>query len=218
MVLSGCAERGLVAAPEHRQGASTWAAVWVAGLLAAALAGLALTLPAWRTRSGSRFATGVLTLQTGGVAVVGTLLVGLAVRSWQLIERPLDSPPAHALVRLSRVDGDTALFSLLTLTIVVLGVLLVVLLGVATRFAASDEPVERWVACAILGLEIGGAVTLGVLMAFGHRGWPFLGGVVALPLLVAAFATCWPTNVSGRPRTHAVHRSPQTPGPATIRP
>lgn len=200
-MLSGCAERGLVAAPAHRPGTSTWVAVWLAGVLAAALAGLVLTLPAWRARTGSRVATGVLTLQTGGAAVVGCVLVGLAVRSWQLIERPLDSPPAHALVRLSRVDGDTALFSLLTLTIVVLGGLLVVLLGLATRFAASDEAVERWVACAVLGIEIGGAVTLGVLMVLGHRGWPFLGGVVALPLLVAAFAACWPRHP--RPATIA---------------
>ena len=211
VVAGGCAERRLVAAPADRPGTGTWVLVWAAGFLTAALAGVLLTLPLWRRppsdpaerstperaeagRPG--LAATVLALQAGVVAVVGVLLAGFAVRSWQLIERPLDREPAQALVRISRIDGDTALFALFVLTIVVLGGLLVALLALAARLAASPDRIDRWIAFGLLAVELLTAGALAGLHVAGFGGWPFRSGLVALPVLVVTLAAAWPRRAT----------------------
>jgi hypothetical protein len=193
-VSGGCAERRLVAAPAERPGTGTWVAVWVAGGLAATVAAVLLTLPLWRDGRGRRPnpAAAILALQAGAAAVVGAVLVGFAVRSWQLIERPLDRPPAAALVRISRIDGDTALFALFVLTIVVLGGLLVALLALGARLAASDDRLDRWVAVGLLSVELVAAGALAGLHLAGFGGWPFRSGLVALPVAAFALGAAWP--------------------------
>jgi len=194
LALGGCAERELVAAPAEPPGTGAWVAVWVAGVLAAVLMGVHLTRRCWPRPAGSRLATAVLALQAGAAVVVGTGLIGFAIRSWQLVDRSLDEPPAAALVRISRIDGDTALFSLLVLTIALLGGLLVTVLTLAARMAAGTDPLERWLVVGFLGVEVAGATTLAVLHLLGFGGWPYRSGLLALPVLVAAF-------VAARPRT-----------------
>jgi hypothetical protein len=195
----GCAERRLVAAPAERPGTGTWVAVWLAGALIAGLAGVLFTLPLWRgaRRRLPAPAAVLLAVQTGAAALVATLLVGFALRSWQLIERPPDEPPASALVRISRIDGDTALFSLFVLTIVVLGGLLVALLALGARLADSPDRLDRWIAVALLGVEAVAAATLAALHLIGFGGWPFRSGLVALPILALAVAVAWPRRKAG---------------------
>ena len=194
LAAGGCAERRLVAAPGERPGTGTWVAVWVAGGLAACVAAVLLTLPLWRDGRRRRppLAAAVLALQAGAAAVVGVVLAGFAVRSWQLIERPLDEPPAPALVRISRIDGDTALFALFVLTIAVLGGLLVAVLALGARLAASDDRLDRWIAVGLLGVELLAAGALTALYAAGFGGWPFRSGLVALPVVALALGAAWP--------------------------
>lgn len=200
LALGGCAERAVVAAPGTRPGTGTWVAVWVAGALAAVVLGVLLTLPCWSERSSAsssraaRFVAAVLALQAGVAAVVGILLVGFALRSWQLVERSLEEPPATALVRISRIDGDGALFALIVLTLVLLGGLAVGLLAMGARMAVSEDRLERWVLVAFLGAEVLGAAVLAVLHLIGFGGWPYRSGLVALPILAAAFALAWPRS------------------------
>lgn len=195
---AGCAERRLVAAPAERPGTGTWVAVWLAGALIAVLAGVLLTLPLWRDtrRRLPSAAAVVLAVQTGVAALVATLLVGFAVRSWQLIGRSPEEPPAAALVRISRIDGDTALFSLFVLTIAVLGGLLVALLALAARLADSPDRLDRWIVVGLLGVQVVGAATLAVLHLIGFGGWPFRSGLVALPVLVVTLAAAWPRRAT----------------------
>lgn len=183
-----------MAAPAERPGTGTWVLVWVAGALIALLAGGLLTLPLWRDRRHRRppVAAVVLAVQAGAAALVATLLVGFAVRSWQLVERPSDRPPAAALVRISRIDGDTALFALFVLTIVVLGGLLVALLALGARLAASPDRLDRWIAVGLLAVELLAAATLAGLHLAGFGGWPFRSGLVALPILAVALVSAWP--------------------------
>ena len=192
LLLGGCAERRLVAAPDTTPSTATWVAVWVAGVLAAVLAGVLTTLPVWRSRSGSRVATVVLAAQVGVVLVGGAVLTGVAVRSGQLVDTPVDEQAAGSLVRLSRVDGDTAFFALMAVALVVLTLVIGAVLALATRFAAADEPLERWLACCLLGVEVGLASFVAIRFAIGDRGWPYLGPTLALPILAAALASCWP--------------------------
>jgi hypothetical protein len=188
----GCAERGIISRPDTPPSALAWAAVWLAGVLAALIIGVLLTLPAWRARGGARLAVTFLTLQTGAVAVTGTVLAAVSVRSWQLIGRSPDAHPAVALVRLSGVDGDTAFFAIMTVAAAVLTVLLVTLTSMATQLAAGSDPLERSVASALLAIELGGSGYAIVRLALGAHGLPYLTSALAFPLLVVAFATCWP--------------------------
>jgi CHASE2 domain-containing sensor protein len=192
VLAGGCAERRVVARPATPPTTATWIAVWAAGVLVALLAGLLLTLPAWRARRGARLAVAVLTVQTGALVVSGGVLTGVAVRSWQLVDQPADAAPAVALVRLSRIDGDTAFFALMVLLLVVVGALVVTLTAMAARFAATDDPIERGIACALLAIELGGAGYAAVRLALGAHGWPYLAPTIALPLLALATATARP--------------------------
>lgn len=189
---AGCAERALVAQPSSPPGPGTWVAVWVAGVLAAAVVGVLLTLPAWRSRRGARLATTVFTAQAGAAALVGAVLAAVALRTWQLIDRPGDADPARTLLRLSRIDGDTRYYAIMLTTVAVLTVLVVTLTSAAARLAASDDPFERTVACALLALQVGGSGAAIVSLALGARGLPFVVPALAFPLLVTSFLTCWP--------------------------
>lgn len=189
---AGCAQRGLVAQPSSRPGASTWVAVWIAGVLVAALLGVLLTLPAWKARRGSRLATVLFAAEAGAAALVGTVLGSVAVRTWQLIGRPASAVPARDLLRLSRVDGDTRFYAVMLTVVAVLTVLVVTLTAAAARLAASDDPFERAVASGLLALEIGGSGVAIVMIALGAHGLPFVLPALAFPLLVASFITCWP--------------------------
>ncbi|MEO7427997.1 MAG: hypothetical protein ABIY48_01320 [Acidimicrobiales bacterium] len=197
LLSGGCAERGLITRPDTQPGGGTWAAVWVAGVLAAVLAGALLTLPAWRSRAGARLAVGVLALQAGGVTVVGAVLVGVAVRSWQLVGHPADAAPSIALFRLSRIDGDTAFFALMAASALVVGILLLALIAAAARLAAGSDPMERSMASALLAIEMGASGWATVRLLLGARGLPFLLPALAFPVLGVAFATCWPRRSRG---------------------
>lgn len=188
----GCAERGLVTRPDRAPGAVTWTAVWVAGVAAALVVGVLLTLPVWRERRGARLAAVVLTAQTGAVVVVGTVLAAVGVRSWQLMDRPLDAEPASALLRLSRVDGDTGFLALMVLVTVTTSGLFATVTALAARFAAGDNRLKRSVATAVLGLELAGSGYAVVRLALGDRGWPYLGAALVFPVLAAALVACWP--------------------------
>jgi hypothetical protein len=188
----GCAERRVTTRPATPPGAGTWTAVWFAAVLAALVAGVLLTLPAWRARRGARLAVVVLTMQTGALAVASAVLVGVAVRTGQLVDRAPDAAAAVALVRLSAVDGDANLFSLFVLLLVIGGAPLVMLVALCTRFAAGDDLLERSSAFALLALEVGGAGYALVRLLLGERGLPYLVPVAVLPLLVAAAINAWP--------------------------
>lgn len=197
--LSGCAERELVTAPRSTPTTGTWVLVWTAGALAAVVIGALLTLPAWRQPGGARLAVALLTLQSGAVVVAGSVLAGGAVRCWQLVDRPDDAPPAVALLRLSHVEGDTGFFALMVLVVVVVSALVTTMLALAARLASSTDTLERSVACVVLGLELGVALVGTTLLLLGAHGWPYLGAALALPLIAAAFATCWPTQARRDP-------------------
>lgn len=193
---SGCAERQLVTQPSGRPGAGAWTAVGIAGGLAAILVGLLLTLPAWRRRGGARVAVALLTAQTGAIVVTATVLTGVAVRSWQLIDRPADAAPATALLRLSRVDGDTAFLALMVLVTVVLAALLATLTALGARFAAGTDPMERSIASAILAVEVGGCGYAIACLLLGAHGWPYVAGALPAPVVALALVACWPRRTA----------------------
>lgn len=193
-LLAGCGQRG--AEPPIDTGGKV--VVGVAVTLLAAVAGALLTWPVW-TRPPRRWAaSAVLALQAGGAAVATVVLGAMAVRSYRLHDRP-DEEAADAvtggLIRLTTIDGDTELFALLFLFVVLVGLLVVTATAVTARLAAASDAVSRWVTTAILGVELLGA---GTLLALGWRALdePVLvrWSLVALPLLVAAFVTAWPDD------------------------
>lgn len=188
----GCAERRLITRPASAPGTATWFAVWVAGVLAALVLGVLITLPAWRGRGGARLAVAVLTVQTGAVAVTGVVLAAVGVRSWQLLGQPVDAEPAIALVRLSRIDGDTAFLAAMVVVVVVLSALLGTLTAVAAQLAAGTDPLERSLASALLAIELGASGYAIVRLALGAHGLPYVATALAFPVLAVALGTCWP--------------------------
>lgn len=199
LVGGGCAERGLITRPTSPPSGVAWAAVWLAGALASVVLGLLLTLPAWRARGGARVATAVLGVQSGTVAVIGIVLTGVALRSWQLVGHAADAPPATALVRLSRVDGDQAFFALMVIGVTVLSALLVVLTASAAQLAAATDPGQRLIASAVLAVELAGAGYMGVRLLLGSRGLPYALSGMAIPVLGLALASCWPRRGAPSP-------------------
>jgi hypothetical protein len=192
LLCAGCAERGLVSGPPSPPGTGTWALVAVAASAAAIVLAALVVVPAWRP-GGSAFAAGLLGLQAGAAVVGGAVLVGAALRGGDLVDRADDAEQAASLVQLSGLDGgDTGFFRLVAVLTVVLGILLVAVLVLAARFAADVDPVERTLACCVLGMEgliSGLAVVLGLL---GHRSLPFALTAAALPAIVLAIVKCWP--------------------------
>lgn len=195
LLVGGCARRQLVTAPDPAPSATTWTAVWLAAALAAVVVGVLLTLPAWRAGGGARVAVGVLSAHAGAAVVGGAVLIGAAVRSWQLIEQAPDAAPEPALLRLSRVDGDTAFFALMVLVVVILGALLTLLLVLAARFAATDDTLHRGIACAVIAVEILAAGYAIARALDGADAWPYLAGATQVPVTIAAFIACWPRHL-----------------------
>ena len=191
LALGGCAERGVISEPTGSPSAATWVIVWLAGIVAALLIGVLLTLPVWQRQRGARLAVAVLTVQAGAAAVVGAVLTGVAVRSWQLVDAEQEEL-AVSLVRLSRVDGDAAFLLQMALLMGAVTLLATALSAACARLAARAEWPERTMASALLAVELGMAGYLTVRLAIGDRGLPYLGGALALPVLVAALLACVP--------------------------
>ena len=183
-----------------------WLVVALAALPLAAALGVLLTFSLWRDRGrGPWFAPALLTVHAGLVALTGVIATAAAVRSWQLVDAGQDEAASSALVEVRRIDGDTSLYALVVLVLVAATALAVVLLGTAARFAASDHPVDRAIACAVIGLEV--AVT-GIGLAYvagGSRSPLALASVAHLPVLLAAMVACWPAG--DRPATDPGPRS-----------
>jgi hypothetical protein len=171
-----------------------WVVVVVAGAILAVVVGVLATLPIWTRRGGPRVVPALLALQAGGVLVVGTVATAAAVRSWQIIDRPAGAHVARTLITVSHIDGDGSLYALIVLTVVAVAGLAAALLLVGARFAATSDPTERTVACAVLGVEIG-LCGYGLAACIGgSRSAPALLSVVNLPLAMAAMVACWPPH------------------------
>jgi hypothetical protein len=168
-----------------------WVVVTVAVLLAAGTVGILLTLPVWLGGRRGGLVAALLTAHTGLVAVVGLLTAGAAVRSWQLVDDPTRRVEP-TLIEVSRIDGDGRLFALIVLLLALGTVLAVVALAMAARFAAGDDPVERYVACGVLGLEIclGGYGAARCLT--GSASATALVLTAHLPIAMLAMVRCWP--------------------------
>lgn len=173
---------------------SSWTVVVVATVLAAAPFGVLLTWPVWRRTRRWRPVPALLALHAGAVVVVGAIAVAAAGRSWQLVDRDPQEEAAAALLDVSRIDGDRALYALLVLLLVALTGLLTLLLAQAARFAAGEDPGGRTIACAVLGLEIGVAGLALAQLVSGDRSALTWLGVGHLPLLIAAMVACWPPH------------------------
>jgi hypothetical protein len=193
---SGCAERRLVTEPETAPGTTTWAVVTIAAVLAALVLGVLLTLPAWRARTGARLAVAVLAAHVGAVVLGGVVLAGTALRSWQLVDRPVEAAAEPALVRLSSVDGDGAFFALMLLVIVALTALVACLLVLAARWAATDDVVGRVIASIVLGLLVLVGIGSAVTLIAGSEAWPHVVAASATPVSATAVVTCWPRRTT----------------------
>ncbi|MET0901768.1 MAG: hypothetical protein ABWZ52_00880 [Acidimicrobiales bacterium] len=191
-VLGSCADRGLASEPPSSPGTATWAVVTVAAVAATAVLGALIVLPAMRP-GGSAIGSWVLALQAGGVAVTSAIIVGAAVRNEQLLDQAPDAEQAASLLRLSALDGrESGFFTLIVLVTVIVGGLLIAALALAARFAADTDRVERSLAAGLLGLEVIGSLTCGVLVALGFRHLGFVLPALALPILVIATVAVWP--------------------------
>lgn len=201
--LAGCADRELITSPHDSPGTGTWVAVWMALVLVTAVIGVLLTLPVWRCWRGARLAVAVFTLEAGAAAVAGVVLAATAARSWQILGRPAGTPPADALLRLSGADGDRAFFALMFLVALTLAALGGVLAAAGARMAGSADPLQQAVASTILAAQAGGAAYAIVRLVLGANGLPYVIPAFALPILVVAFATCWPRVAP--PEYNSVH-------------
>ena len=171
--------------------------------MAAAAAALVLAalivLPAWRP-GGFGFAAGLLALQAGGVAVGGAVIIGAAVRSEQLLDRPADAEQAASLLRLTGLDGgDVGFFRCIVVVTVVLG-------GLARRRARRWRPGSRPTptrssarsppACsAWRSLGVGRAACSS---CSGSTTPASCCRPPALPVLVLATVSCWPHAAARR--------------------
>jgi hypothetical protein len=170
----------------------TLALTLVAGAAIAVVIGVLGTLPVWTRAHGRRLVAILLTAQGGGVFVVGAITSGAAVRTWQLVDRPANAHIAPTLITLSRIDGDAHMYALLLLATVAATALTVLLLFVSARFAVTEEPADRWIACTVLGLEIGLCGYGLAAFLTGSRSVPAVLSVINLPLAMAAMVACWP--------------------------
>jgi hypothetical protein len=170
-------------------------AVTVAATLLAITLGVHFTLSVWTQSPAARshrLVAALLTLQAGGALVLGTIATTAAARSWQLIDRPVDAPAGPNLFTVSRIDGNGSMFALIVLAVVAAAALSAVVLLLAARFVVGHDPAERWIACIVLGLEIG-LCGYGLSAALGgSHSAPALLAVVNLPLAVAGMVVAWP--------------------------
>lgn len=170
-------------------------AVVAAASVLALVVGVLLTLPVWRGGAGPRLVSALLTVQAGGVLVLGAIATTAAARSWLLVDRDPARAAGSTLISVSRIDGDGSMFALVVLGIVALTGLAAVLLLLGARFAASAHTTERAIACAVLGLEIGLSGYGLAACLNGSRSAAALVAVVNLPLAMAAMIACWPPHV-----------------------
>jgi hypothetical protein len=196
LLLAGCADRGVISGPQPPNTTFTTCvvAVAVSGVVAVLAA---LVLHPTRPRRAARLPAVLLALQAGGVVVVTAVLAGVAVRQGQLLHRPADAEQAASLVRIGGLDGrDAGFFHLMLGTTVIVGGLLAVVLALAARFAADEDPVERGIATAVLAAEgAGGLVGLGYVV-WGGTWWPLLPALLALPVLGLAIRSSWPRRAA----------------------
>lgn len=173
-----------------------------ATILAAAAAGLLWCAPSIGGRAkGPRYVTLLLGLDAGAVLLTGIALAAAAGRSWMLVGDPADpAREAHAMLQVSRLDGDGDFFLLLIVVIGLLTMLATTVIGTAARSVAVASPGDRAVVMSVLGLQ----VLLG-LGAVGHlllvAGGPLDVVLIAhLPLTIAALV------LYRRPRPTAARR------------
>jgi hypothetical protein len=195
LLVGGCATRGVASGPTTEPGVATWVVIGVAASAAAAVLGL-LLVHSDRRRGGVPLVAALLALQAGGVVVGASVLVGLAVRSGQLAGRPADAELASSLVRVSRLDGDGSLALLIVLLVVVLAGLTTLLLGLAARFAAGTDRVERWTVVGVLGAELLATAYAVARVASGDRAVVWMVVALQLPLVVAALVAGWPARAA----------------------
>ncbi len=192
LLAAGCAQRGVVSRPPSSTGPGTWLAVSLAAAAAVLVLAALVVVPAWR-RGGAALAAGLLAVQTGAVVVVSAVLVGAAWRGATLAERSADAEQAASLLRLSGLDGrDAGFFRLVGALTVVLGVLVVVVLVLAARFAADVDPVERRLASGVLAVEALVPAAAAGAIVLGHDSVPFVLTAALFPVLAVASVTCWP--------------------------
>ena len=197
LALSGCAERRLVAAPASPPSATTWTVVWAAGIAAALVSGVLLTLPAWRIRSGARVAVMLLTVQTGAVAITGTVLGAVAVRSWQLIDGPVDASTPRPRSSASAGSTATPRSSPSWCSSSRVGMVLTATIPrwrLGSRPAPTRSSAGSPARCS--RCELGAAGYAAIRLVIGAHGWAYVGGTLALPLIGLALATCWPASGS----------------------
>ncbi|MEO6318952.1 MAG: hypothetical protein ABIP36_09235 [Acidimicrobiales bacterium] len=202
LVGSGCADRGLASGPASPTGTGTWLVVGAAASAAIAVLAALVVLPS-RRPGGSSFAAWLLAVEAGAVLVGGAVIVGAALRTGDLVTQPDRTEQAASLLRLTGLDGgDTGFFPLVAAVTAVLGLLLLVVLGLAARCAANDDPIERGLATAVLAAE---AVASGVAAAFvvlGEDILPVTLSAGALPLLVGGVVAVWPRRRIGYNEVH----------------
>lgn len=192
LLASGCAQRGVVSGPPSSTGPGTWLAVGLAATAAVLVLAALVVLPAWR-RGGSALAAGLLAIQAGAALVGSTVLLGAAYQGARVVTRPQDMGPAVSLLEVSGLDGrDAGFFRLVGLLTLAFGILLVIILTLAARFAADVDPLERMLACGTLGVEALVSAAAAVAIVLGHDSPPFILTSAALPVLVVAILTCWP--------------------------
>lgn len=190
--LAGCADRSLTRRPDPPPETATWLAVWAAVLLAVVvLAGLLLA-----TRPDRRRPPGVpgvvLAAQAASTWVLFAVGVGVAIRGSDLAGQPLDERPV-TLLRLPAPDGDTGFYGLLLVGIVVVVGLPALLLTLSTRFCTSPVRIDRWLAVAVLALEVGlGALAIGGYLLDLSRTWPITVLAINLVPSTAALLAPWP--------------------------
>jgi hypothetical protein len=183
-----------------------WLLVCLAALPMAVVVGVLLTWPVWTEgRSGARLVPALLAVHTGVVVVGGTVATAAAVRSWQVVGEP-EERAADPLLDVSRIDGDTSMYALVVLLLVAATALLGLLLAVATRFAASEHTVDRTIACAVLGLELGLSGLGLAFVAGGSRNPVALLAVLHVPVLTTAMVACWPPHAGSRRHPAGVAR------------
>ncbi len=202
LVGAGCADRGLASGPASPTGDGTWVAVGVAVMAAVVVLAALVVLPA-RCPGGSSYASWLLAIEAGAVLVGGAVIVGAALRTGDLVTQPDRTEQAASLLRLTGLDGgDTGFFPLVAGVTVVLGLLLLVVLALAARFAANPDPLERSLATTVLAAQV---VASGVAAAFvllGEDILPITLSAGALPLLIGGVVAVWPRRRVGYNEGH----------------
>ena len=145
---------------------------------------------------GPRLVALVLGVDTGVVLVGGIALAAAAGRSWQLVGDPAVNN-THALIDVSRLDGDGNLFALFIVVIGLVTLLGATLLGTAARCVRGTQPGDTAVVSAVLWGEVGVAGYCLLRLLLGADGRPFIGLALHLPLSVLAL-------VFHRRRKHAL--------------